>query len=419
MTEKINELPRQRALLIALDTGEYDAESSLDELSELADTAGADTVGTLIQKREAPDAATCIGSGRLAEAALYVQNQQIDLVIFDCELSGSQLSNISDALECRVIDRTMLILDIFAQRAHSAEGRLQVELAQQKYRLPRLIGQGKGLSRLGGGIGTRGPGETKLESDRRHIRRRIATLEKALEEVSRRRGLLRARRRKDEVISVAIVGYTNVGKSTLLNTLTDAGVLAENMLFATLDPTSRALTLPDGRQVMLIDTVGLVRRLPHMLVNAFRSTLEEAAFADLILNICDISAPDASEQIAVTQSLLSEIGAEKIPVLNVLNKCDLIAQTPISLNDNTCLISAKTGFGLDQLLTRIGQLLTPSHTRMTLLLPYSEGGLLGELRARGTVFSEQYQNDGILLDAMIEIKSLYRFKGYVHKDDSI
>lgn len=419
MTEKTNELPRQRALLIALDTGEYDAESSLDELSELADTAGADTVGTLIQKREAPDTATCIGSGRLAEAALYVQNQQIDLVIFDCELSGSQLSNISDALECRVIDRTMLILDIFAQRAHSAEGRLQVELAQQKYRLPRLMGQGKGLSRLGGGIGTRGPGETKLESDRRHIRRRISTLEKALEEVSRRRGLLRARRRKDEVISVAIVGYTNVGKSTLLNALTDAGVLAENMLFATLDPTSRALALPDGRQVMLIDTVGLVRRLPHMLVDAFRSTLEEAAFADLILNICDISAPDASEQIAVTQSLLSEIGAEKIPVLNVLNKCDLIAQTPISLNDNTCLISAKTGFGLDLLLTRIGQLLTPSHTRMTLLLPYSEGGLIGELRARGTVFSEQYQNDGILLDAMIEIKSLYRFKDYVHKDDSI
>ena len=416
MTEKTNELPRQRALLIALDTGEYDVEASLDELSELADTAGADTVGVLTQKREAPDAATCIGSGRLDEAALYVQNQQVDLVIFDCELSGSQLSNISDALDCRVIDRTMLILDIFAQRAHSAEGRLQVELAQQKYRLPRLMGQGKGLSRLGGGIGTRGPGETKLESDRRHIRRRIATLEKALEEVSQRRGLLRARRRKDEVISVAIVGYTNVGKSTLLNALTDAGVLAENMLFATLDPTSRALVLPDGRQVMLIDTVGLVR---HMLVGAFRSTLEEAAFADLILNICDISAPDASEQIAVTQSLLSEIGAEKIPVLNVLNKCDLIAQAPISLNDNTCLISAKTGFGLDVLLNRIGQLLTPSHTRLTLLLPYSEGGLLGEVRARGTVFSEQYQNDGILLDAMVEIKSLYRFKGYVHKDDSI
>ncbi len=419
MTDKTNESPRQRALLIALDTGEYDVETSLGELAELADTAGADTIGTLIQKREAPDAATCIGSGRLAEAALYVQNQQIELVIFDRELSGSQLSNISDALDCRVIDRTMLILDIFAQRAHSAEGRLQVELAQQKYRLPRLMGQGKGLSRLGGGIGTRGPGETKLESDRRHIRRRIATLEKALEEVDRRRGLLRERRRKDEVTSVAIVGYTNVGKSTLLNALTNAGVLAENMLFATLDPTSRALTLPDGRQVMLIDTVGLVRRLPHMLVDAFRSTLEEAAFADLILNICDISSPDAADQIAVTQSLLSEIGADKIPVLNVLNKCDLIAQTPLSLNDNTCLVSAKTGFGLDVLLDRIAQLLTPSHTRMTLLLPYNEGSLLGELRARGTVFSEQYLNEGILLDVMVEIKSLHRFKDYLPKDGDI
>lgn len=419
MTEKTNESPRQRALLIALDTREYDANASLEELSELADTAGADTIGTLVQKREAPDAATCIGSGRLAEAALHVQNQQIDLVIFDCELSGSQLSNISDALACYVIDRTMLILDIFAQRAHSAEGRLQVELAQQKYRMPRLMGQGKVLSRLGGGIGTRGPGETKLESDRRHIRRRIATLERALDEVSRRRGLLRERRRKDEVTSVAIVGYTNVGKSTLLNALTNAGVLAENMLFATLDPTSRALTLPDGRQVMLIDTVGLVRRLPHMLVDAFRSTLEEAAFADLILNLCDISAPDAAEQIAVTQSLLTEIGADKIPVLNVLNKCDLIAQTPISLNENTCLISAKTGFGLDVLLTRISQLLTSTHTRMTLLLPYSEGGLLGELRTRGTVFSEQYLNDGILLDVMVEIKSLYRVKDFIPKDADI
>ncbi len=419
MTEKVNELQRQRALLIALDTGEYDTETSLDELAELAHTAGADTVGTLTQKREAPDAATCIGSGRLAEAALYIQNQQIDLVIFDCELSGSQLSNISDALDCRVIDRTMLILDIFAQRAQSAEGRLQVELAQQKYRLPRLIGQGKGLSRLGGGIGPRGPGETKLESDRRHIRRRISTLEKALEEVSRRRGLLRARRRKDEVTSVAIVGYTNVGKSTLLNALTNAGVLAENMLFATLDPTARALTLPDGRQVMLIDTVGLVRRLPHMLVDAFRSTLEEAAFADLILNICDISAPDAADQIAVTQALLSEIGADKIPVLNVLNKCDLIAQTPLSLNGNTCLVSAKSGFGLDVLLTRIAQMLTPSHTRMTLLLPYSEGSLLGDLRTHGTVFSEAYLNDGILLDVMVEIKSLHRFKDYVPKGGNV
>lgn len=418
MTEQTIEPLRQRALLIALDTGEYDTEASLEELAELADTAGADTVGTLTQKRDSPDAATCIGSGRLSEAALYIQNQQVNLVIFDCELSGSQMANISEALDCRVVDRTMLILDIFAQRAHSAEGRLQVELAQQKYRLPRLMGQGKGLSRLGGGIGTRGPGETKLESDRRHIRRRISTLEKELEEVSRRRNLLRSRRRKDEVTSVAIVGYTNVGKSTLLNALTNAGVLAENMLFATLDSTSRALTLPDGRQVILIDTVGLVRRLPHMLVDAFRSTLEEAAFADLILNICDISAPDAAEQIKVTQSLLTEIGADEIPVLNVLNKCDMIAQTPISLNENTCLISAKTGFGLDVLLERIALALTPTHARMKLLMPYSEGSLTGELRIRGTVFSEKYLDEGILLDVMVELKFLHRCKKYIFTDEN-
>ena len=413
MTEQQNATPRQRALLIALDTGEYDVETSLSELAELADTAGADIVGTLTQKRDAPDAATCIGSGRLAEAKLFIENLQADLAIFDCELSGSQLANISEALDCRVIDRTMLILDIFAQRARSAEGRLQVELAQQKYRLPRLIGQGQSLSRLGGGIGTRGPGETKLESDRRHIRRRIDALESALEEVARRRDLLRSRRKKDQVTTIALVGYTNVGKSTLLNTLTDAGVLAENKLFATLDPTSRGLTLPDGRQVMLIDTVGLVRRLPHMLVEAFRSTLEEAAFSDLILNICDISAPDALEQIAVTQSLLSDIGADKIPVLNVLNKCDLIAEVPIAINENTALISAKTGFGIDALLERISLMLKQTHTRLKLLLPYSEGGLTGELRARGAVFSEAFLEDGVLLDMMVEHKILHRCKDYI------
>lgn len=415
MQQEINEMPRQRALLIALDTGEYDAELSLDELEQLADTAGADTVGRLIQKRPAPDAATCIGSGRLAEAALYVQNLQADLVIFDLELTGSQLANISDALDCRVVDRTMLILDIFAQRARSAEGRLQVELAQQKYRLPRLMGQGTALSRLGGGIGTRGPGETKLESDRRHIRRRISALEKELEEVSRRRSLLRSRRKKDEVTCVAIVGYTNVGKSTLLNTLTDAGVLAENKLFATLDPTSRALKLPDGREVMLIDTVGLVRRLPHTLVDAFRSTLEEAAFADLILCVCDISAPDAADQIKVTQQLLSEIGAEHIPTITALNKCDMISDIPIALNRDSCLISAKTGFGLAELLQRMTEALAPTHTRQKLLLPYNEGGLAGELRANGKVFSEEYTPDGLLLDCMVPIRLISRCSQYTAK----
>lgn len=407
---------RQRALLIGLDTGEYDAELSLDELEQLADTAGADTVGKMIQKRPAPDSATCIGSGRLAEAALMVENLEADIVIFDLELTGSQLANISDELDCRVVDRTMLILDIFAQRAHTAEGRLQVELAQQKYRLPRLMGQGTALSRLGGGIGTRGPGETKLESDRRHIRRRISSLEKELEEVSRRRELLRSRRKKDEVTCVAIVGYTNVGKSTLLNTLTDAGVLAENKLFATLDPTSRALKLPDGREVMLIDTVGLVRRLPHTLVDAFRSTLEEAAFADLILCVCDISASDAADQIKVTQELLTEIKAEHIPVVTALNKCDMIDELPIVPNKDCCLISAKTGFGLDKLLQTICDTLAPTHKRMSLLLPYNEGGLAGEIRASGKVFSEEYAAEGLLMDAMVPLRLIYRCSQYSRED---
>jgi len=414
--QDIRENERQRALLIALDTGEYDVEVSLAELAELADTAGADTVGTMVQKRDAPDAATCIGSGRIAEAAEYVKNLEADIVIFDCELTGSQLKNISDELDCRVVDRTMLILDIFAQRAHTAEGRLQVELAQQKYRLPRLMGQGTSLSRLGGGIGTRGPGETKLESDRRHIRRRISSLERELEEVSRRRTLLRERRKKDEVTSVAIVGYTNVGKSTLLNKLTDAGVLAENKLFATLDPTSRGLKLPDGREVMLIDTVGLVRRLPHMLVDAFRSTLEEAAFADLILNVCDVSSPDAAEQARVTRELLTEIGAENAPVITVFNKCDML-EGELPQNDNTsCLISAQSGYGLEELLRLIAETLKPTHTRLSLLLPYSEGGLAGEIRAKGKVFSEEYTEEGLRLDAMVELKMLYRCKDHVIRD---
>ena len=266
----------EEAILVSLDTGEFDVEISLDELEELARTAGARVTGRLIQKREAPDKATCIGSGRLEELREVCENTGVDLVIFDLELSATQHRNLTDALPCRVVDRTTLILDIFAARARSAEGRLQVELAQLEYLLPRLAGQGTALSRLGGGIGTRGPGETKLESDRRHIRRRIHALKEQLEAVENRREHRRARRRKDGVCTVAIVGYTNAGKSTLLNTLTDAGVLAEDKLFATLDPTSRALKLPDGREVLLVDTVGFVRRLPHHLVKAFRSTLEEA-----------------------------------------------------------------------------------------------------------------------------------------------
>lgn len=294
MELKSNEEKVTRAVLISVNTGEYDADTSLLELVELAKTAGAETVATVMQNLDRPETATYVGKGKLLEISEFCESQEIDLLIFDSELSPTQIRNIEEETGVRVIDRTMLILDIFAMRARSKEGKLQVELAQLKYMMPRLTGMGTAMSRLGGGIGTRGPGETKLETDRRHIRRRMETLKEQLKDVEHHREQLRKRRRKDNVITVAIVGYTNAGKSTLMNYLTDAGVLAENKLFATLDPTSRALKLPNGVTVMLIDTVGLVRRLPHHLVDAFRSTLEEAAEADIILNVCDVSSEEAS-----------------------------------------------------------------------------------------------------------------------------
>lgn len=411
-----NEQRPQTALLVAVDTGEYDAEESLDELAELASTAGAQVVGRVSQRRASLDAATCVGAGRLEEIALFAQNGDVDLLIFDHELTASQLRNIEDIAGVPAIDRTMLILDIFAGRARSEEGKLQVELAQLRYRLPRLMGQGRYLSRLGGGIGTRGPGETKLESDRRHIRRRIESLERQLEGLAQRRERLRARRKKDGLLSVAIVGYTNVGKSTLLNALTDAGVLAEDMLFATLDPTARALELPDGRRVMLIDTVGLIRRLPHHLVEAFRSTLEEAAQADLILNVCDISSPDMGEQVQVTEELLKSLGAGETPVVTVLNKCDLLPEAPLPLNRHSVAVSARTGEGFERLLEAVAQALEPTQVRLRLLLPYEQGALTAEIRREGRVFSEEYTADGILLDALVERRILYKALPYRRAD---
>ena len=307
MELKSNEEKVTRAVLISVNTGEYDADTSLLELVELAKTAGAETVATVMQNLDRPETATYVGKGKLLEISEFCESQEIDLLIFDSELSPTQIRNIEEETGVRVIDRTMLILDIFAMRARSKEGKLQVELAQLKYMMPRLTGMGTAMSRLGGGIGTRGPGETKLETDRRHIRRRMETLKEQLKDVEHHREQLRKRRRKDNVITVAIVGYTNAGKSTLMNYLTDAGVLAENKLFATLDPTSRALKLPNGVTVMLIDTVGLVRRLPHHLVDAFRSTLEEAAEADIILNVCDVSSEEASLHLKVTRELLESL----------------------------------------------------------------------------------------------------------------
>ena len=400
------EAKRPRVLLAAVDTGAYDAEQSLDELEELADTAGADTAARIVQKRPAFDSATCIGPGRLEEMAQLCQSGDIDQIIFDHELTATQIRNIEDACGVHTIDRTMLILDIFAQRATTHEGRLQVELAQQRYRLPRLAGMGIQLSRLGGGIGTRGPGETKLETDKRHIRTRISNLSAELKEIEKRRTYARSRRKKDGVLVCAIVGYTNVGKSTLLNLLTDAGVLAENKLFATLETTSRAIELPDGRSLMLVDTVGLIRRLPHHLVEAFKSTLEEAANADVILHICDASAENCEEQAQVTLDLLSELGCDGIPVVTVFNKCDLLPEELAFAPEtrNAVLISAKENRGMDQLLAALAKALPDPARRMRLLLPFSQGSLLNEIRNSGKLFSEEYTPEGVLVDAMVDVR---------------
>ncbi|MEG1869277.1 MAG: GTPase HflX [Oscillospiraceae bacterium] len=411
-----NEVKPQTALLVAVDTGEYDVDRSLDELAELAKTAGAEVVARATQKRTNFDNATCLGKGRLAQLAEFISNGEIDLMIFDHELSPAQLRNIEAVVNCGVLDRTMLILDIFASRATSNEGRLQVELAQLKYRLPRLIGMGNILSRLGGGIGTRGPGESKLESDKRHIYRRIDMLNEELNQLKGRRDRLRERRKKDDYITVAIVGYTNVGKSTLLNALTDSGVLVEDKLFATLDPTARALALPDGQTVMLVDTVGLVNRLPHHLVEAFKSTLEEAANADLILNMCDVSNPDFDEQLRVTHELLKALKAEDVPTLTVLNKADKLAELPLVFDNRTAIISAKTGIGLDEMLNKIAKNLPKTHHKLSLLIPYNQSVLVNEIRATGKILDEAFSENGTKLTALVDRKILYKVQDYIEEN---
>ncbi|MBR2319379.1 MAG: GTPase HflX [Clostridia bacterium] len=401
----------ERVLLVSVDTGEFDAEVSLAELAELVATAGGEVVGVATQKKESPDKATCLGSGRAQEIALQCEAEDIDLVVMDRELSPTQLRNLEEIFPCRLIDRTMLILDIFAGRARSAEGRLQVELAQLQYMLPRLTGQGAALSRQGGGIGTRGPGETKLESDKRHIRRRLSAIREQLEKVESQRKLRRERRRKDGTPTVALVGYTNAGKSTLLNYLTNAGVLAEDKLFATLDPTARALRLPDGREVMLVDTVGFVRRLPHQLVRAFHSTLEEAVEADVILNICDASSPHAAEHLQVTGDLLNELGCGETPVLRVMNKCDLAPE--IGDNPNHICISALNGDGVDALLEAVAEALPPDRKMVKLLLPFSKGALAEQCRRDGQVEYEEYVPEGLAMTVILGARLLAETAEYV------
>ena len=409
-----NSVEPEVAVLVGIDTGLYDAEVSMDELEELARTAGAVVAAKIIQKRDKPDTATYVGSGRLEEIKDFTEANDVDLLIFDGELTPSQQRNIEDETNVRVIDRTTLILDIFAARARSNEGKIQVELAQLKYSLPRLGGKGTQISRLGGGIGTRGPGESKLESDRRHIRRRIQSLQEELVQIAKRRENLRTRREKDGVETVAIVGYTNAGKSTLMNTLTNAGVLAENKLFATLDPTSRALTLPDGRTVMLIDTVGLVRRLPHQLVDAFRSTLEEAANATVILNICDASDEHCTEHLNVTMNLLAALGCADKPIISVLNKCDLCGGSfVLPAQGEFVMISAKTGEGLGNLLAKIQLSLPLTRKKAELLIPYSDGGLVNYIREEGVMLKEDYRPDGIYVKAVVDVRFLEKHKDLI------
>lgn len=419
----INEEKQEKVFLAGVHTGRIDSlydttSESMQELSELAKTAGAMVVGKLIQNRSDIESATYMGEGKLLEIKNAVSELKADCVIFDDELSPVQLRNITDILEVKVLDRSMLILDIFAMRAKSGEGKLQVELAQLKYQLPRLRGLGTVLSRTGAGIGTRGPGETKLESDRRHIRRRISALEEELQKLEKHRTLLRSRRKKDGVITAALVGYTNAGKSTLLNTLTNAEVFAENKLFATLDPTSRGFVLNDMRKILLIDTVGFIRKLPHHLIEAFKSTLEEAVVADLLIHVIDASNPDRFSQIRVVNEVLADIGATGKPQIALFNKCDKLdcpEFVPNNIEGYNCTvnISAKSGENISELISALTELAPGKKTQISVLIPYSDGSLLNELHQNQKILSEEYTADGSKLVLLADKNAFNRLHDYI------
>ena len=396
----------EKAMLISTDS-----EESLDELASLAETAGAMVITRVIQNRQKPDSATYIGSGKAEELALVCQAMEIDLAILDDELTGAQQKNLENILGVRVIDRTALILDIFAQRAQSAEGKLQVELAQMKYRLPRLQGMGTVLSRLGGGIGTRGPGETRLEVDRRRIRRRIDDLEGQLREIKKQRDLRRSRREKTGQTTVALVGYTNAGKSTLLNALSGADVLVEDKLFATLDPVMRQVELPENRRCLVVDTVGFIRKLPHQLVQAFRSTLEEALYADLLVVVSDYSSPEYASQRATVFEVLNDLGAGDKPILEALNKADRVNVTGVIEPADAILISAKEGRGLDALKAEISRRIAALRHRAELLIPYDKGNVLSLIHSKGQVLSEEYTDTGTKVVALLDVAVYQRVLG--------
>lgn len=406
-----NEERVERAILVCVDTGEYDAERSLDELQELAATAGAQIISRVIQKKDSFDPATVLGSGRLMEVAEFVASHEIDTVIFDNELSPAQQKNIEKTLDTKVIDRTTLILDIFAQRARTSEGRLQVELAQLRYRLPRLMGMGTSLSRLGGGIGTRGPGETKLEVDRRRVHDRISWLKGELKDVERHREVTRQKRMENHVPVVAIVGYTNAGKSTLLNHLTGAGVLEEDKLFATLDPTTRVLDLPGQQQILLTDTVGFIRKLPHHLIEAFRSTLEEAKYADILVHVVDASNPWMEEQMYVVYETLKELGIENKKIITLFNKMDKL-ESPSVLRDFKAdyvqNVSARTGEGMEAFLKILEEILLNDQVYIERLFPYDQAGQIQIIRSYGQLISEEYTDKGIEVKAYVPMEIYYK-----------
>ena len=392
------------------------AEASLDELAALADTAGADAADRVLQQRDSPDPATFVGRGKASELRELSDTVDADTVIFDDELSPAQSRNLEKILGRTAIDRTALILDIFAQHAHSQEGKAQVELAQLRYRLPRLRGRGRSLSQQAGGIGTRrGPGETQLEVDRRRLVRRVTKLESELRELSKTRRVQRKARARSRLRTLALVGYTNAGKSTLLNRLTDADVRAEDRLFATVDPTTRRLELPGGESVLITDTVGFVRKLPHQLVDAFRSTLEEVAEADLLLHVVDSSASDPASQMEAVRAVLAEIGADGVPELLVLNKADVAphdAERLAALHPTAVAVSAATGEGVEALLAVIGHRLRALARVVELFVPYDRGDVVAAVHRGGEVMAEEHETDGTRLWARLDPAELGRFEEF-------
>lgn len=414
----------ERAIIVGMEYGGgasiigWSAEDSLEELKQLADTAGAEVVARFLQKRPKPDPAFFIGRGKVQELALYVQQENVDLCIFDDELSPAQQRNIEQAMGVRVLDRTALILDIFAQRAHTNEGKLQVELAQLQYTLPRIMGKGLSLSRLGGGIGTRGPGETKLEVDRRRIRDRIAYIKGCISKVKNVRTLQRSGRAKASVPTVSLVGYTNAGKSTLLNTLTNSDIYAQDQLFATLDPTTRQLELPNKQQAILTDTVGFIQRLPHQLVAAFQSTLEEVVEADVLLHVIDVSHELYKEQANAVYHVLEELGAKDKTIITVYNKIDKLPEGSalaerLAKEENSICISAKARLNLDGLLALIAENLKLKSVEESFLVPYSDSAAVSRLHEAGTVLEQEYLAEGTLLKVRMEAEQVQEFEKYL------